>query len=96
VKGNKQMTTRIIFLAAITSILSGCFQSEDSCIDTIISDIERTYEIIPKLTMSDEMEKADMRIKLLGMKATVRAMGRDDYRNACDYYWQNSSRLALK
>tara|TARA_R100000935_G_scaffold55959_1_gene86621 strand:- start:8480 stop:8788 length:309 start_codon:yes stop_codon:yes gene_type:complete len=95
-KENKQMIKKTILLAAIASTLSGCLESEDSCIDSIISDMERTESIIPDLTMSDASEKLEMRMQILSMKTAVRAMGRDEHRDACDYYWQNSSRLALK
>jgi hypothetical protein len=90
------MIKNIILLAAITSTLSGCLESEDSCINGIISDIDSTASIIPMLTTLDGVEKLELRLELLGVKAAVRAMQYDENRNACDYYWQNSSRLALK
>lgn len=90
------MIKKTILLAAIASTLSGCLESEESCIDKIISDLARTESIIPKLTTLDQIEKLELRLELMAVKSRVRAMGYDENRNACDYYWQNSSRLARK
>ena len=90
------MINKTILLAAITSTLSGCLESENSCINAIINDIERTESIVPRLTTLDGVEKSELRLELLMVKAAVTAMQYDEHRNACDCYWQNSSRLARK
>jgi len=80
---------RVLFI--VPSLLFGCIESEKSCFETRMKEInsmEKTLEVMlkDKNTRTPRIEILQMQLTLMGEKARLRSFYDNDSANVCDFY----------